>query len=102
DWAAAEAKVRGRGLHVVCSYTLPSFAAASLDGGYAALDDTAIQEGARAVLEEAGARVADHGIQVTTTVATGDAAAVLVELSRQACLAVVGTRGKGGFADRLL
>ncbi len=102
DWAAAEAKVRGRGLHVVCSYTLPSFAAASLDGGYAALDDTAIQEGAHAVLAEAGQRIADHGVQVTTTVATGDAAAVLVELSRQASLAVVGTRGKGGFADRLL
>ncbi len=102
DWAAAEAAARRRPLQIVCSYTLPSFTAASLDGGYAALDDTAIQEGARAVLAEARARAASHPVDVTTTVATGDAAAVLVELSRGAGLAVVGTRGKGGFADRLL
>jgi nucleotide-binding universal stress UspA family protein len=102
DWAAAEARTRGRTLHVVCSYTLPSFTAASLDGGYAALDDTAIQQGARAVLSEARQRAQAPGLEVVTTVATGDAAAVLVEMSRDASLAVVGTRGKGGFADRLL
>ncbi|RMI12596.1 universal stress protein [Cellulomonas triticagri] len=102
DWAAAEARTRRAPLHVVCSYTLPSFTAASLDGGYAALDDTAIQQGARAVLAEARQRVGEGDVAVTTTVATGDAAAVLVEMSRDASLAVVGTRGKGGFADRLL
>ncbi|WP_448059176.1 universal stress protein [Cellulomonas hominis] len=102
DWAAAEAVTRGRSLRIVCSYTLPSFTAASLDGGYAALDDTAIQEGARAVLAEAKARVADRDLEVVATVATGDAAAVLVEMSREASIVVVGTRGRGGFADRLL
>lgn len=102
DWAAAEARTRRSPLHVVCSYTLPSFTAASLDGGYAALDDSAIQQGARAVLAEARQRVEGADLQLTTTVATGDAAAVLVEMSRDASLAVVGTRGKGGFADRLL
>lgn len=102
DWAAAEAARRGWSLHVVCAYALPSFAAASLDGGYAALDDSAIQEGAAAVLAEASARVADSGVPVTAKVHTGDAAGVLVELSKEARLAVVGTRGRGGFADRLL
>ena len=102
DWAAAEAQRRGWRLHLVCAYALPSFAAASLDGGYAALDDTAIQEGAAAVLAEASARVSGRGVPVTAKVHTGDAAGVLVELSREARLAVVGTRGRGGFADRLL
>ena len=102
DWAAAEAKVHGRSLRIVCSYSLPSFTAASLDGGYAALDDTAIQAGARAVLEEATLRIASCGIQVAATVATGDATGVLVELSRGVAVAVVGTRGRGGFADRVL
>ena len=100
DWAAAYAKRVGWALHMVCSYSLPSFTAASLDGGYAALDDTAIQEGAKAVLVEAQARIAPLGLQVTASVATGDAAGVLVEMSKDYGLAVVGTRGRGGFTER--
>lgn len=102
DWATAYAHRVGWSLHIVCSYSLPSFTAASLDGGYAALDDTTIQEGAKSVLVEAEARVADAGVRATTEVATGDAAGVLVELSPDYGLAVVGTRGKGGFTERLL
>ncbi|GIJ00553.1 nucleotide-binding universal stress UspA family protein [Sediminihabitans luteus] len=102
DWATVHARRIGWSLHVVCSYSLPAFTAASLDGGYAALDDTAIQEGARSVLEEATARVEAAGVPVTSTLMTGDAAGVLVELSREHGLAVVGTRGRGGFAERLL
>jgi nucleotide-binding universal stress UspA family protein len=102
DWAAAYARQVGWPLHVVCSYSLPSFTAASLDGGYAALDDTAIQEGARAVLSEATQRAEAAGVETTAAIATGDAAGVLVELSKDYGLVVVGTRGKGGFAERLL
>ncbi len=102
DWAGAYAKAHAMALHLVCAYSVPSFTAAALDGGYAALDDTAIAEGARAVLDEALERVAPLGVRATSAVATGDAAAVLVELSREADLVVVGTRGRGGFAERLL
>ncbi|MBO3086645.1 universal stress protein [Cellulomonas fengjieae] len=102
DWSAAQARAHGWGIRLVCSYSLPSFTAASLDGGYAALDDTAIQEGAKAVLAEATQRVSSRGVPVTAKVITGDAAGVLVDLSHSVRLAVVGTRGRGGFADRLL
>jgi nucleotide-binding universal stress UspA family protein len=88
------------GLHLVCSYTLPSFTAASLDGGYVALDDASILAGATAVLAEAKERVA--GVPVTAAVTTGDAGGVLITLSKEHALAVVGSRGKGGFAERLL
>ena len=96
EWAASYARVHDLGLHLVCAYAVPSFTTAALDGGYAAMDDTAIAEGARAVLEEAKGRVARYGLPVTGAVATGDAAAVLVELSRSAAVAVVGTRAEAG------
>ncbi|MFH5824793.1 universal stress protein [Georgenia sp. AZ-5] len=102
DWAIAEAKQTGWRLHVVCAYALPSFTAASLDGGYAAMDDTAIQQGAQAVVDEAVARTAGSGLVVTSSLETGDPAGVLVDLSREASMVVVGTRGGGGFTDRLL
>ncbi len=102
DWAVAEAKQAGMRLHVVCAYALPSFTAASLDGGYAAMDDTAIQQGAQAVIDEAVARVGEADVVVTSALETGDPAGVLVDLSREAALIAVGTRGGGGFTDRLL
>ena len=102
QWAASYARIHGLGLHLVCAYAVPSFTTAALDGGYAALDDTAIAEGAKGVLDEAKALVARYGGPVTGTVATGDAAAVLIEMSHHARIAVVGTRGRGGFTERLL
>ncbi len=101
DWAAAEARRRGWRLHIVCAYAVPAFTVASLDGGFAAVDDAAIQAGAQTVLEEATER-AGAELEITSALEVGDPAGVLVELSRQAGLVVVGTRGGGGFADRLL
>ena len=102
DWAAAEARTRGLRIRAVVAYSLPSFTTTSLDGGYAALDDETIRAGAQAVLDEALQHLGDAGVPVEGKVVTGDAAAVLVEESRSVRLAVVGTRGRGGFADRLL
>ena len=102
DWAVARAACEGWRVHILCAYSLPSFTTASLDGGYAALDDTAVRAGAQAVVDEAIARVQDKGVTVTSSLETGDPAGVLVDLSEEAVLTVVGTRGGGGFADRLL
>src|SRR5690625_757601 len=99
--AAALAERTGWRLHVVCAYALPTFAAASMDGGYATLDDQAIRDGAQAVLDEATARLEGRDLTVTTALETGDPAGVLVELSKKVCLCVVGTRGQSGFAERL-
>ncbi len=101
-WAAAYAQQHGLGVHLVCTYAMPSFAAAGLDGGYTVIDDTAVAASARGVLDEAEAALAGRGLAVSSEVASGDAAAVLVELSRAAAVVVVGSRGRGGFAERLL
>lgn len=102
DWAAAYAQQCGWALHLVCSYSMPSFTAASLDGGYAAFDDFAVQDGAKSILVDAMNRVRGTGVPVTAAAATGDPAGVLVEMSKDYDLAVVGTRGRGGFTERFL
>ncbi|WP_077489641.1 universal stress protein [Sinomonas mesophila] len=102
-WAAREAERRGTSLHVVTAYSVPLFAASGLDGGYATFDDTVIRDGAEAVLKEAldGLGPLD-GVEVTSSVESGDASGVLLEFSKSAELLVFGTRGRGGFVGRLL
>lgn len=102
DWAISLAQKGNAKITIACSYSLPTFAAASLDGGYAALDDSTIQEGARVVLASAAERVREANIPVTAQIASGDPAGALVELSADHDLVVVGTRGRSGFAERLL
>lgn len=102
DWATQEAAVRGVGLTLVSAYTVPAFYTPVLDGGFPGLDDTALRAGAEQVLADAASRVPASVPDVTTRLVVGDAAGVLVEASREAALVAVGTRGRGGFAGRLL
>ena len=76
-WAANYAKHAGLTLQIVCAYSLPSYAAVSFDATYTAM----------------GNDNAAH---------SGDPASVFVELSRNYNLIVIGNRGKGGLAERLL
>ncbi len=102
DWAIAEAKQLGWRVHVVCVYSLPTFSGATLDGGYLAIDDKQIRAGAERVVADAAARAAGSGVVITTAVEPGDSTGVLLELSRQAGLIVIGKEGGTAFADRLL
>ena len=101
-WAAREAKLRQRPLHLVTAYTVPIFAASGLDGGYATVDDDVIRQGAEAILREGAAKVAHLDLEIDARVENGDAAGVLLELSETAELLVFGSRGRGGFIGRLL
>jgi nucleotide-binding universal stress UspA family protein len=101
-WAAREARSRGLPLHLVTAYSVPVFAASGLDGGYATVDDDVIRESAKAMVGHAAATAAPYSVELDARVESGDAAAVLLEMSRTADTLVFGSRGRGGFVGRLL
>lgn len=102
EWAAARAKLNNAQLQIVCAYALPSYTAASMESGFAVIDNDVIRASAQTVVDETLTHLAKLGYQAEGRVEPGDPTAVLVQLSQQADLIVVGTRGTGGFADRLL
>ncbi|MCI3273537.1 universal stress protein [Streptomyces cylindrosporus] len=102
DWAAAEAERRGCGLRIVHAV------GREVDAGYGeplelGLTERAMQA-AVGVLDDARARLtAGHpGVLVETEAAREDPAGALMSAAQDAGLIVVGTRGRGGFAELLL
>lgn len=101
DFAADEARRRGSGLTVVTAYAAPGAFYANLASMPHEADDAG-RAAARATLEEAAEIVKDHPGPLTFRSAKGDATGVLVDASGKAKLVVVGSRGRGGFAGRVL
>lgn len=104
EWAADEAARRGWSLHLVSAYTVPITAGLGGEITTPLVDDEAVRAAAEHNCAEAARRVASRpsAPPVRTSIAYGDAAGVLVDASAEAGLAVVGKRGRGGFASRLL
>ncbi|MBT1177361.1 universal stress protein [Bifidobacterium callimiconis] len=102
-WAANYAKHAGLTLQIVCAYSLPSYAAVSFDATYTAMgDDNVAHTDAQEILSKAKAIADEQGVEAATLIVTGDPSSVFVELSRNYNLIVIGNRGKGGLAERLL
>ena len=102
-WAIREAKYLDKpGSRLVGAYTIPSVAAAAIDVSYVPIDDTSIRAAVTNTLKEAAAEVKAAGVPVEAVIEIGDAAGVLIDESKSGSLAVVGSRGRGGFAGRLL
>lgn len=101
-WAAAEAHRRQLSLTVVTAYSLPAFAASSMDGGYALMDDSSLRQGAEKVISQAREFLRDYPGQVDYRIESGDPSGVLLDFSQEAEVLVVGSRGRGGFLGRML
>jgi nucleotide-binding universal stress UspA family protein len=103
EWAAAFARKLGWSLHLVSSQPVHRFGAGNLDAGYELVDTGSIHETTKAILSRARDHVAGNdGLEITAAAATGDPAGVLVELSKDYGLVVIGSKGNRGFAHRLL
>lgn len=100
-WAIEQAKARRARVHVVCSYELPTFTAHTLESTSVSTDSH-LYEAAERAIEEACDIVTAEGVEVSSALETGDPAGILVELSREVAAVVIGGRGRGSFADRLL
>jgi nucleotide-binding universal stress UspA family protein len=105
-WAAREAELRGAKLELVSAWQVPIYSYA-YGQGYAAISEEMLKSLAgnaentlAAALKEARAEARD--VEMESFAVEGQAADVLVEVSKGAELLVVGSRGLGGFRELLL
>lgn len=104
-WALGEARVRHASVEAVHAWQFPAVAFTHFGGDavpvFAAED---VEKAADELLRTAVKEVAgdDCDVAVTATLAKGHPAEVLLAISNEADLLVVGSRGHGGFAGMLL
>ncbi|MGP9843662.1 universal stress protein [Brachybacterium sp. 107] len=101
-YAARAAQRLGTTLSVVTAYTVPVMIYPNMASFPPEPDDVASQAAAEMLLEEATPHLRGYPGKVQLRTEHGDAAGVMVRLSGQARLAVVGARGRGGFLGLLL
>lgn len=101
-WAAGLAKAAGKPLNVVHGWIWPMLTDDL--GPVEGVADSGLRNAAKQVLREGAAlaTAAAPGVEVRTTLITGQGRTVLTEVSKTADLLIVGSRGLGGFLGMLL
>jgi nucleotide-binding universal stress UspA family protein len=102
EWATLEARLRDARLRIVHAW-LEIF----VEGYFAApamYERDAVERAARAVLDKATASVRSESpdVDVDPALVHGQAATVLLEEADTATMVVVGSRGRGGFAELVM
>ena len=101
-WAIRHAQLTSAEIRLVAAYTVPGVNMSQADIVYPADFDTAIKRSVQQLVDDSAKTVTDASVPVSTVIFPGDASGVLVDNSKNADLAVIGARGRGGFAGRLL
>ncbi|MEE6262379.1 universal stress protein [Plantactinospora sonchi] len=103
DWAAEEARLRGRPLRILHAFLWPMLHV-PLGPAPMAPPDAGLRQEAERILAGAAdrARRVAPGLTVTVDLPERTPAAALIEASHGADLVVVGSRGLGGFSGLLL
>lgn len=101
-WAARAAQRRGLPLTVITAYTVPAAISGYSDPTTDLTGDSLARQGAEDIIDEARRYLVDYPGEVSFRIEYGDAAGVLIGLSTQASLVVVGSRGRGGFIGMML
>jgi nucleotide-binding universal stress UspA family protein len=98
DWGVQEAKLRNGQVVALASWQFPYVS----DAAGQVWEYAGFEQDARTILDDELRRVADPAVLVTGRLVEGNAAAALVEASREADLLIVGSRGLGGFKGLML
>lgn len=101
-WAAAQAERAEGELTIVCAYSLASYSASAMDGGFAVVNEESLKQSAIHAVMEAAKEVRTASVPVATEVRLGDPVSVLTAISAESDLLVIGSRGRSGIAERLL
>lgn len=103
-WALRQAELTGASVDAVIAWHYPIVGAGIPHAPAAAMAGADFAEIARIVLTRAITEVIDpaSAVKISSTVAEGNAAQVLLEAADGADLLVVGSRGHGGFTGALL
>jgi nucleotide-binding universal stress UspA family protein len=104
EWACELADQRGAEVVAVTTWTVPPQPTDPPYGSFPWGNSVDFTESSRQLLAEAVADVATaHSkVKISQHVAAGNAAAVLIEFSKEADLVVVGAKGHGGFTGMLI
>ncbi|PCC42233.1 universal stress protein [Brevibacterium aurantiacum] len=102
QWAIKHAQLTSSEIRLVAAYTVPGVNMSQADIVYPADFDVAIKRSVQQLVDDSARTVTDASVPVSTVVSPVDASGALVDNSKNADLAVIGARGRGGFAGRLL
>jgi nucleotide-binding universal stress UspA family protein len=92
-WALEEARLHQGEIIAIFAWQMPMI------GVPGAFDRDEIERFSTAFLDETVSAIADHSsVPITRLVAQGDVSVSLIEVSRDADMLVLGSRGRGGFA----